>query len=71
MDNSMISVRPFMATIDIAPEHEAQPQFREAQIVGIADQPGGLKWIAIETIDGWEYPRLVHAVKWADNSVRT
>lgn len=62
--NQMLSVEPFTALIDLAPESAAKPNLRQVQVVGIADRPEGPRWVAIETHGGWEYPRFVDAVKW-------
>jgi len=64
--NHMLKVEPFLALIDVAPESAANPIFREVQVVGIADRAEGPRWVAIETHDGWEFPKFVEAVKWAD-----
>lgn len=60
----MLKIEPFTAIIDVAPESAINPKFRQVQVVGIADRPEGPRWVAIETHDGWEYPRFVDAVKW-------
>jgi len=62
--NQMLKVEPFMALIDVAPPNATNPVLQEVQVVGIADQPAGPRWVAIETHDGWEFPRFVDAVKW-------
>lgn len=61
--NQMLSVTPFMAEADFN-EGLGHADLREVQVVGIVEGADRLRWVCIETVDGWEFPRLTEAVRW-------
>lgn len=63
----MMNVTPFMADANFA-EPDAPPDIRRVQVIGMtqADDWNRPAWVAVETIDGWEHPRIVDAVRWVD-----
>lgn len=62
--NRMMSVTPFMAQADFNQNEDGEPDLRDVQVVGIVEGSLVPSWVAVETVDGWEYPVIVPAVRW-------
>lgn len=64
MEHQMLNVTPFMAEADFNSRDGGQPDIRSVQVVGIIEGTYTMQWVCIETVDGWEFPRLTEAVRW-------
>lgn len=66
----MLNVKPFMAEANFA-QPDDTPDIRKVQVIGLtqADDWSRPAWVAIETVDGWERPRIVDEVRWIEKPV--
>lgn len=64
MEHQMLSITPFMAEADFNSREDGPSDIREVQVVGIIEGTYQMQWVCVETVDGWEFPRVVDCVRW-------
>jgi hypothetical protein len=63
MDEQMLNIEPFTAMANFNPNDEGDADLREVKVVGMIDGDNRPRWVCVETIQGWEFPKFAEAVK--------
>ncbi|WP_332716674.1 hypothetical protein [Pelagibacterium mangrovi] len=59
----MMPIEPFNAEADFAHEGATKADMRDVKVIGVAEGTFGMGFVAIETVDGWQYVRHVDSVR--------